>query len=160
MSNAGGLVGDKRGRPCLQTLVSHHWVTNVVDFVLNTQSQSSRHWGRWVTNLVDKPCQQDLVSHHASNAFSKCLLLDCPCLEREKERERERERRHKVGHEVTCLKNRGFVCVYLQQNKKRRESREKNVTIGATRRNESSQWYKKPGYQIRCAEVVSLFSAE
>ena len=32
----GVLVVDKRGRLCLQTLVSHQWVTNVVHFVLKT----------------------------------------------------------------------------------------------------------------------------
>jgi hypothetical protein len=47
------------------------WVTNVVDFVFKTLSQSSHLWGPWVTNLVDKLCRQNLVSHHESNSFSK-----------------------------------------------------------------------------------------
>jgi hypothetical protein len=47
-------VGGNGGRLCLQNLVSFHWVDNVVDFVLKALSQSSRHWGTWVTNLVDK----------------------------------------------------------------------------------------------------------
>ncbi len=46
-------------------------MTNVVDFVFRTLSQSSRLWGPWVTNLVDKLWRQNLVSHHDSNAFSK-----------------------------------------------------------------------------------------
>jgi len=73
-------VGDKRGRPCLQTLVPHQWVTNVVDFVFKPLSQSALLWGTWVTNLVDKLCRQKLVSHHVSNVFSKCRLVDCPGL--------------------------------------------------------------------------------
>jgi len=36
--------------------------------------------GWWVTNLVGKLCLRHLVSHHDSNAFSKCLSLDCPDL--------------------------------------------------------------------------------
>jgi hypothetical protein len=48
----GDLVGDKRGRLCLQNLVSI--ITRL---------------GRWVRNLVDKLCRQLLVSNHASNAF-------------------------------------------------------------------------------------------
>jgi hypothetical protein len=41
MNTAGGLVGDKRGRLCLQNLVSI--ITPL---------------GTWVTNLVDKLCRR------------------------------------------------------------------------------------------------------
>ena len=65
-------MGDKGGRLYLQNLVSLRWFYNVVDFVFKTLSQSSLLWGTWVTNLVVKLCEKNLVSHsRVSIAFSK-----------------------------------------------------------------------------------------
>ncbi len=60
---------------CLQNLVPHHWVTNVVGFVLKTLSQSSRLCG-----VGDKPCDLSTKTCRSSRLqrVFQISLLDCP----------------------------------------------------------------------------------
>ena len=59
MSKAGGLVGDKRGTPCLQKPCLPLQGENVVDFVFKTLTESPRLWGTPLSNGVVGSCTRE-----------------------------------------------------------------------------------------------------